>query len=132
MGIDPKFYDNRKIVAGTDAYNIWGPPYAPPTKLGIHGTQVAMDMDLCIGDGACIDCCPVDAIRWIDTPGHPTSARKGAPVNEVACIVCGACETSCPVTAIHITDLEAGYYGHGRQPRRDPTWRAEGAFPPVQ
>src|SRR3990172_2141968 len=102
MPIDKEFPKNRKVVAGTPAYNIWGPPYAPPQKLGIHGSQVAMDMDLCIGDGACIDSCPTDVIGWVDTPGHPTSERKGAPVREKDCIVCGACETSCPVAAIHI------------------------------
>ena len=39
-----------------------GKPY--PTKLGIHGTTVAVDWDGCIADGACMDVCPVDLFEW--------------------------------------------------------------------
>ena len=36
-------------------------------KLGIWGTVVGVDFDLCVADGACIDACPVEVFEWIDT-----------------------------------------------------------------
>ena len=35
-----------------------------PTKLGIHGTKVAVDWEACIADGACMDVCPVSLFEW--------------------------------------------------------------------
>jgi NAD-dependent dihydropyrimidine dehydrogenase PreA subunit len=102
--IDPDFMKNRQKVAkgANGAYDIWG-PFEPPTKQGIHGTAVAVDFDLCVADGACIDACPVNVFEWVDTPGHPASAKKAAPVREKDCIFCTACESVCPVLAIKIT-----------------------------
>lgn len=34
---------------------------SPPTKLGIHGTQAAVDQDLCNGDAVCVSVCPARA-----------------------------------------------------------------------
>ena len=34
------------------------------SNLGIYGTDVAVDFDLCIGDGACIEVCPVNVFDW--------------------------------------------------------------------
>jgi NAD-dependent dihydropyrimidine dehydrogenase PreA subunit len=45
-------------------------------KLGIWGSVVAVDFDICVADGACIDACPVDVYDWIDTPNHPASDKK--------------------------------------------------------
>jgi len=73
-------------------------------KLGIWGSVVAVDFDLCVADGACVDACPVDVFDWIDTPNHPASDKKAIGVREPDCIVCRACEEVCPVDAILITD----------------------------
>lgn len=102
--IDPDFQKNRQKVAKgpNGAYDIWG-PHEPPAKEGIHGTAVAVDFDLCVADGACIDACPVNVFEWVDTPGHPASAKKAAPIREKDCIFCTACESVCPVLAIKIT-----------------------------
>ena len=102
--IDPDFMKNRQKVAKgpNGAYDIWG-PYEPPTKQGIHGTAVAVDFDICVADGACIDACPVNVFEWVETPGHPASAKKAAPVREKDCIFCTACESVCPPLAIKIT-----------------------------
>ena len=35
-----------------------------PTKLGIHGSHVAVDWEACIADGACMDVCPVSLFEW--------------------------------------------------------------------
>jgi len=73
-------------------------------KLGIWGSVVAVDFDICVADGACIDACPVDVYDWIDTPNHPASDKKAIMVREPDCIICRACEEVCPVTAVLITD----------------------------
>ncbi|MBL0057694.1 MAG: ferredoxin family protein [Elusimicrobia bacterium] len=102
--IDPDFQKNQKVVKKDEkfGYQIWS-PFEPPAKLGIHGTWVAVDFDLCIADGACLDACPENVFAWVDTPGHPASAKKAAPAKEDACIFCMACESVCPVVAIKIT-----------------------------
>ena len=73
-------------------------------KLGIWGSVVAVDFDICVADGACVDACPVDVFDWIDTPNHPASETKAIGAREPDCIVCRACEEVCPVDAILITD----------------------------
>ena len=83
-------------------------------KLGIWGSVVAVDFDICVADGACIDACPVDVFEWIDTPKHPASDTKAIMSREPDCIVCRACEEVCPVDAILITD--PGDIGSGAEP----------------
>ncbi len=102
--IDPDFMKKlQKTAKGpNDSYDIWG-TFTPPQKLGIHGTAVAVDFDLCVGDGACIDACPVNVFEWVEYPGNAASAKKAAPIREKDCIFCTACESVCPVLAIKIT-----------------------------
>jgi NAD-dependent dihydropyrimidine dehydrogenase PreA subunit len=101
--IDPDFTKNRAKQADKHLeHDVWGPVEAP-AKLGIHGTAVAVDFDLCIADGACIDACPVNVFEWVETPGHPTAAKKADPAREKDCIFCTACESVCPTLAIKIT-----------------------------
>jgi NAD-dependent dihydropyrimidine dehydrogenase PreA subunit len=73
-------------------------------KLGIWGSIVAVDFDICIADGACIEACPVDVYDWLETPNHPASDKKAIMVREPDCIICRACEEVCPVVAVLITD----------------------------
>jgi NAD-dependent dihydropyrimidine dehydrogenase PreA subunit len=102
LPIDPDF-QKKLQVSGTHAgHKVWG-TVEPPKKLGIHGSQTAVDWDCCSGDGVCISVCPVGVYDWADTPGHPTSEKKSDPVNESACIFCMACEIQCPEQAIKIT-----------------------------
>ncbi len=102
MPIDPDFEKNRQVVSEHSGHKVRG-LVEPPTKLGIHGTNVAVDWDVCIGDGICADVCPVSLYDMIDTPGHPLSNRKADPAREKDCIQCLACEMQCPVAAIKIT-----------------------------
>ncbi|MFA5975539.1 MAG: 4Fe-4S binding protein [Elusimicrobiota bacterium] len=102
-GIDPDFTKNRIKTAEKHAdHEVWGPVQAP-AKLGIHGTAVAVDFDLCTADGACIDACPVNVFEWFDTPGNAVAAKKADPAREKDCIFCTACESVCPTLAIKIT-----------------------------
>ncbi|MFB6250464.1 MAG: ferredoxin family protein [Halobellus sp.] len=116
MGIDPNFDSNRELVGPEeleklpssasqtefgDGVDVWG-PIEPPEKLGIHGTHVAVDYDICIADGACLENCPVDVFTWVDTPDHPESEQKVEPTYEDQCIDCMLCVDICPVDAIDV------------------------------
>ena len=66
---------------------------------GIFGTTVAVDFDLCVGDGACIEVCPVNVFEW----QGDGQERKALPSRERDCIYCFGCEAVCPKFAIRIT-----------------------------
>jgi NAD-dependent dihydropyrimidine dehydrogenase PreA subunit len=103
MPIDPDFMKKYQVTGEHNGHKVRRET-KPPEKLGIHGTQVALDQDVCNGDGICISVCPVSVFDWVDSPGHPTSEKKSDPVNEPQCIFCRACEVQCPTQAIKITE----------------------------
>lgn len=102
MPIDADFKSKRQSTEDHNGHKVWG-PVEPPQKLGIHGTIVAVDWDACVGDGVCLDVCPVTVFDWAETPGHPKSEKKSDPAREKDCIQCLACELQCPEQAIKIT-----------------------------
>lgn len=71
--------------------------------LGIWGEFVSVDFDICVGDGACIDACPVKVYEWAEFAGNPSSDKKPLMARETDCIFCLACENVCPVQAIKIS-----------------------------
>jgi NAD-dependent dihydropyrimidine dehydrogenase PreA subunit len=99
--IDTGFKSKRQPVGKYEGIQVWG-PYDAPGQLGIWGTDVCVDFDICVSDGACIDACPVNVYEWLDTPGHPASERKPFMIREKDCIFCLACENVCPPQAIKI------------------------------
>jgi NAD-dependent dihydropyrimidine dehydrogenase PreA subunit len=99
--IDMGFKSKRQPVGKFQGVQVWG-PYDAPGQLGIWGTDVCVDFDICISDGACIDACPVNVYEWLDTPGHPASEKKPFMAREKDCIFCLACENVCPPQAIKI------------------------------
>lgn len=103
MPIDPEFM-KKAVVGEHNGHKIRG-DVKPPEKLGVHGTNVAVDHDCCEGDGICISVCPVSLFEWVSSPGHPTSDKKSDPAREKDCIFCRACESQCPVSAIRITEI---------------------------
>ena len=102
MPIDPEFQGKLKAAGDHNGHTVWG-ENSPPTKLGIHGTMVAVDHDICDADEICVSVCPVNVFEMTDSPGHPTSEKKSDPVREKDCIQCMACEVHGPVKAIKIT-----------------------------
>ena len=113
MAIDENYLSTYEKSATYDGENqpieIWTSADQPykgigSDKLGIWGTIVGVDFDLCIADGACIDACPVEVFEWIDTPGHPASEKKPIMIREEECIICRACESVCPVEAVLISE----------------------------
>lgn len=53
-----------------------------------------IDKEQCIGCGACVSICPVEAIA-MDDDGK-------AFIKEDICIKCGTCESVCPTSAIDV------------------------------
>jgi NAD-dependent dihydropyrimidine dehydrogenase PreA subunit len=99
--IDTSFKSKRQKTGKFKGISVWG-PVDPPGQLGIWGDSVAVDFDICIGDGACIEACPVNVYEWLETPGHPGSEKKPFMAREKDCIFCLACENVCPPQAIKI------------------------------
>jgi NAD-dependent dihydropyrimidine dehydrogenase PreA subunit len=109
---------HKVFAAGKDRPDGDNKPY--PTKMGIHGSAVAVDFEACIADGVCMDVCPVFVFEWLLNPGQSGTGKekiiqpgtpewdqyrtdKSDPVREADCIFCMACETSCPTQSIKIT-----------------------------
>jgi NAD-dependent dihydropyrimidine dehydrogenase PreA subunit len=69
------------------------------SNLGIYGTNVAVDFDLCVGDGACIEVCPTNVFDWQSAGAD----RKALPSRERDCIYCIGCEAVCPKFAIMVS-----------------------------
>jgi NAD-dependent dihydropyrimidine dehydrogenase PreA subunit len=99
--IDTSFKSKRQKAGKFKGISVWG-PVDPPGQLGIWGDSVAVDFDICIGDGACIEACPVNVYEWLETPGHEGSEKKPFMAREKDCIFCLACENVCPPQAIKI------------------------------
>ncbi|MEM2140868.1 MAG: 4Fe-4S binding protein [Nitrososphaera sp.] len=99
--IDTGFKSKRQQVGKFRGIAVWGPTDAPG-QLGIWGSNVCVDFDICVADGACIEACPVNVYEWLETPGHPASEKKAFMAREKDCIFCLACENVCPPQAIKI------------------------------
>jgi NAD-dependent dihydropyrimidine dehydrogenase PreA subunit len=69
------------------------------SDVGIYGTSVAVDFDLCVVDIACIDVSPVNVIDWFGAGDN----RKVMPTKERDCIFCFGCEGACPKCTIRVT-----------------------------
>src|ERR671924_106772 len=99
--IDPSFKTKRQPAGTFQGIKVWG-PVDPPGQLGVWGTEVCVDFDICIADGACIEACPVNVYEWLETPGHPASEKKPFMIREKDCIFCMACENVCPPQCVKI------------------------------
>ncbi|MGI0101494.1 MAG: 4Fe-4S dicluster domain-containing protein [Nitrosotalea sp.] len=105
--IDVEFKSKLKVTetftapSSSNKIKIYGPRKGNEV-LGIWGEYVAVDFDVCIGDGACIDACPVKVYEWAEFQGNPSSDKKPLMAREPDCIFCLACENVCPVQAIKI------------------------------
>lgn len=95
MPIDSNFQANR-IATPFENLKVWK---RKTSTLGIYGSDVAVDFDLCVGDGACIDVCPTNVFDWRGAGGD----RKPLPSRERDCIYCFGCEAVCPKYAIRVS-----------------------------
>jgi NAD-dependent dihydropyrimidine dehydrogenase PreA subunit len=60
------------------------------------GYKVTVDNDKCIGDGECVDVCPVEVYELQD--------GKAVPVNMEECLGCESCVEVCEQDAITVTE----------------------------
>ena len=96
LPIDRGFQRVSKKRAIHNGHSVWQTPAAVH---GIHGTRVAVDLDLCTGCLKCLTLCPVNVfVRWTPQPGQ----ARVDPAGENGCLECLACEIICPVDAILI------------------------------
>ena len=84
----------------------WGRDGTDNKVMGVWGEFCSVDFDICIGDGACIDACPVAVYEFFDFPGNVGSTKKPLQINEPDCIFCLACEGVCPPQAIKIYPMD--------------------------
>jgi len=109
--IDIEFKDKMDLSApfktktGNEV-KTWGRVGADNKVMGVWGEFCAVDFDICIGDGACIDACPVAVYEFFDFPGNVGSTKKPLQINEPDCIFCLACEGVCPPQAIKIYPMD--------------------------
>jgi NAD-dependent dihydropyrimidine dehydrogenase PreA subunit len=99
LPIDPNFHANR-VPTTYDRLKVWK---NTSSGLGIYGTDVAVDLNSCIGDGACIEVCPVNVFDWYGEGAD----RKAMPARERDCIYCFGCEAVCPKFAIRVTKRQS-------------------------
>lgn len=59
--------------------------------------KIEIDIEKCIGCGACVNACPVTLFEMVDEKAKLTGYID-------KCLLCRACETTCPVGAIVITE----------------------------
>jgi len=105
--IDVEYKDKMDVSAPFktstgNTLKTWGRVGTDNTVLGVWGEYCSVDFDMCIGDGACIDACPVAVYEFFDFPGNVGSTEKPLQINEPDCIFCLACEGVCPPQAIKI------------------------------
>ena len=101
-------------------------------KLGVSGTMVAIDWDSCVGDGACIEACPVQVFQWYRTEkdipaidainetfagtgetekeNRKDFSDKADPIREHDCIWCMACVSVCPPLAVLVDQSYQEYH----------------------
>ena len=57
---------------------------------------------VCIGCGACMSRCPMDAIALSEVGSEDTNRRRPVSVDPARCIGCGLCFSVCPVDALQM------------------------------
>lgn len=61
------------------------------------GWTVTVDADKCVGDGECVDVCPVEVYELQD--------GKAVPVKEEECLGCESCIEVCETSAIVVEEM---------------------------
>ncbi len=97
LPIDKSFQRTWQVIGTHKGHSVW---QSRTSQLGIHGTRVAIDLDLCTACSKCLVVCPVDVFTKITSKTHPTRID---PEGESNCLDCLACELVCPVDAILIS-----------------------------
>lgn len=70
------------------------------------GFKAAVDPDLCIGCGRCLEVCRFHAVVITEGPGPDSDAT--ARIRDLPCEGCGCCADECPTGAISLRENAAG------------------------
>ena len=70
--------------------------YSNPSAVARSGFRAAVDAELCIGCGDCLERCSFDAL---------SVPEDVCVVEEMRCVGCGLCTTTCPTGALHLQRL---------------------------
>ncbi len=104
------FHENIDILLSTDLVSVEGEP--GKFEVMLRQKQNWVDPKRCIGCGACVEVCPVEAP---DAFNAGLSSRKAIylpvphaipntyVIDSAACNRCGACESVCPVNAVSLS-----------------------------
>ena len=113
--------------------------------------MVAVDWDLCVADGACIEACPVQVFQWNrtendipssvmvnaisagtgenhDREGRKDYTDKSDPIREHDCIWCMECVSVCPPQAFKVDQSALEY--HERESGTFNEASSKGSTPP--
>ncbi len=107
MPINENFRNEYKKIGNHLGHSIWK-SNKKIDILGIHGTKVAIDLDICNGCMKCLKKCSVNVFTEFKTPNDPISKLKADPIRENDCFECLICELICPVQAINILKEDSG------------------------
>ena len=107
MPINENFRNELKVIGKHLGHSVWK-SIEESEGLGIHGTKVAVDFDICNGCMKCLKKCTVNVFTEIKTPDDPVSKLKADPIRENDCFDCLICELICPVQAIHVLKEDSG------------------------
>ena len=72
-------------------------PYEPYEVTEKYRGKPEIDLDSCIGCGACVNVCPTEALTMIDDEQADTPVRK-ITLRCDTCIFCGNCSENCTTT----------------------------------
>lgn len=70
--------------------------YSNPSAVARSGFHAAVDAELCLGCGDCLERCSFDAL---------SVPEEVCVVDELRCVGCGLCTTTCPTGALHLQRL---------------------------
>ncbi len=59
--------------------------------------RIGIDIEKCIGCGACVNACPVSLYKIVNEKTKVVGSTE-------KCVLCRACETACPVGAITVNE----------------------------
>jgi heterodisulfide reductase subunit A len=69
----------------------------------------AVDTERCTGSGACVEACPVEAVKMESVEIDDAAANR-ATVNPALCTGCGVCVAACPENAIDVAGWTLAQY----------------------